>query len=80
MTSKISSKESQHDAIAAMAKDIQSHFKKWPKSYRQGVWDAVTGKKAEKLIDRWINNPDESLVSQFRNLSFKEWLESHCKL
>ena len=67
---------SQHDAIAELAKDIQDRFKKWSKQYRRGVWDAITSKKGEELIDRWINSPGEPIINKFRNLSFKEWMET----
>lgn len=60
--------------INDLAKALSGVFQKYSYHARREGWNAITSASGKKDIDKLINNPTRSL-SNFRTLTFKEWLK-----
>lgn len=48
-------------AIMALAKEIDSVFKRYSRSARTKAWEKITGKDGEREVKKILDNPGRSL-------------------
>lgn len=74
-------KSSLKDAVMALAKEIDSVFKKFSRQARKKAWARLTSKDGEKEIKRILDNPGrglspfERLASQKESAGVNIWLD-----
>lgn len=67
--------KNKREALVDFYKDLQCNFRGLSQSQRRSLWNTITSKEGEKLVDKLIANPTAS-IAPARSISFKEWLES----
>ena len=59
------------EAVADIAKSLESVFKKYTRNTREKAWKRITSKDGEKEIDKILKDPSRSL-NVFKSLTKKD--------